>query len=303
MIFLKLGGSLITDKTQGNTPRLDVIAQLVGEIHSTLLVTRHLPLLLGHGSGSFGHAAAKKHGTRGGVHGEVGWRGFAEVSVAAQRLNRIVADALHDTGVPVFSVCPSASAQCKDGKLIHLDVAPIMTALAHGLVPLVMGDVAFDSVLGGTIVSTEEVFAYLANHLPVTHVLLAGETEGVYQQFSTQLSTDAHKEEAFSASLHLGVPIIPRITPHTWAAVQGGVGASRGADVTGGMAGKVRDMLALVQMHPTLTVRIFNGLVKGNLQRALAGERFGTEVAATDDAQLGSNAEGKPGERNQATFR
>ena len=286
MIFLKLGGSLITDKTRGNTPRLDVIARLAREVHSAI-GHRQSKIVLGHGSGSFGHAAAKRHGTRAGVHDEAGWRGFAEVSVAAQRLNRIVADALHDAGVPVFSACPSASARCEDGKLVYLDVAPIAAVLAHGLVPLVMGDVAFDSVRGGTIVSTEEVFAYLAEHLPVTHVLLAGETEGVYKMLEPRRSgdTEIQRDSSESPSLRSSA-VIPKITPHNWDGIRGGVGASHGADVTGGMLGKVRDMLTLVQAHPALTVRIFSGLVEGNVQRMLAGEHLGTQVCLTDDARL-----------------
>jgi isopentenyl phosphate kinase len=293
MIFLKLGGSLITDKTRDNTPRLDVIHRLAKEISDWRLEMAraqspisNYQLLLGHGSGSFGHAAAKKYGTRAGVHDAHGWCGFAEVSVAAARLNRIVADALHEAGVPVISFCPSASARCEDGKLIYLDAQPIRNALDRGLIPLVMGDVAFDSVRGGTIVSTEEVFAYLTNQLPVTHVLLAGETEGVYKNFEPRRHEDTktQMEKAFAPSRLRG-EILPRITPLNWDEIRSGVGGSRGADVTGGMASKVQDMLHLVQRRPTLTVRIFSGLVEGNVERALGSEPLGTEIAATDDAR------------------
>jgi len=277
MIFLKLGGSLITDKTRDNTPRLAIIARLAREVKSAL-DGHPAKIVLGHGSGSFGHAAAKRFDTRAGVHDQLGWRGFSEVSVAAQRLNRLMADALHLSGVPVFSVCPSASARCEDGKLGYLDIEPIQQALAHDLVPLVMGDVAFDSVRGGTIISTEEVFAYLASHLPVTQVLLAGETDGVYHTWEPK-GDDARTHTP--ARL-----VVPCITPDNWETMRTGVGGSHGADVTGGMAGKVRDMLALVQAHPALTVRIFSGLADGNIMRALAGEHLGTAVAAASQGLL-----------------
>lgn len=283
MIFLKLGGSLITDKTRTNTPRLEVIRRLAREVGDwRSAMARHpsspgcdVRLLIGHGSGSFGHAAAKRYGTRAGVRDAEGWRGFADVSVAAARLNRIVADAFHEAGVPVISFCPSASARCVDGRLVYLDVAPIRAALERGIVPLVMGDVAFDDVRGGTIISTEEVFAYLADALSVTRVLLAGETEGVYRSFEPRSREDAQRGD-----------IIPCITPLNWDEIRSSVGGSHGADVTGGMASKVRDMLALVTAHPTVTVRIFSGLVEGNVARALRGEPVGTEIVATDDARL-----------------
>jgi isopentenyl phosphate kinase len=186
-----------------------------------------------------------------------------------------VADALYEAGVPVISFCPSASARCEDGRLTHLDTSPITAALGWGLMPLVMGDVAFDSVRGGTIVSTEEVFAHLAGIVRPTHILLAGETEGVYEQIPSP---------TFSPSIGEGV--VKRITSLNWDGIRSSVGGSRGADVTGGMASKVSDMLALVQAHPTVTVRIFSGLIEGNVERALSGEAIGTEIAATDDARL-----------------
>ena len=259
MIFLKLGGSLITDKTHDNTPRSDVICRLASEI-AAFQKTNPQPLLIGHGSGSFGHAAARKYGTRKGVHDTEGWRGFAEVSVVAARLNRLIADALHEAGVPVICAPPSASAWCEDGRLMSLDTRLIQVSLSHGLSPLVMGDVALDAVRGGTIVSTEEVFAYLAGVLPVSRILLAGETEGVYRSLAEP-------------------EVIARITPRTWEQVKAGVGASRGMDVTGGMAGKVSDMLALVTQRPQVSVQIFSGLVAGNLTRALNGERLGTFIS------------------------
>lgn len=260
LTFLKLGGSLITDKSAEHMPRLAVIRRVAAEIGAAL-ERSSFPLVIGHGSGSFGHAAAKRYGTRGGVSTPEQWRGFAEVSVIAARLNRIVADALHDAGVPVIGFSPSASARCVDGQLVSLAVEPIARALARGLVPLVMGDVAFDDVRGGTIVSTEEVFAYLAGHLPVQRVLLAGETEGVYR------------------SLESG-EVIPQITPREWDEVRGAVGGSRGADVTGGMASKVQEMLRLVQAHPGVTVRIFSGLKAGEVAQALLGAPVGTLIAA-----------------------
>ena len=275
MIFLKLGGSLITDKTRNETVRGEVLTRLARELQRAL-VTIETPIVVGHGSGSFGHTAAKLYGTRDGVDSADGWRGFAHVSVAAARLNRLVADALHRAGVPVIAVQPSASLRCVDGRIVSLETVPIKQALAHGLCPLVMGDVAWDDVRGGTIVSTEELFSFLANHLPVSRVLLAGETEGV-------LLTNSHSQtqvgEVHSNQQGDAGAIIARITEANWEAVKTGVGGSRGADVTGGMASKVADMLAMVRAHRGIEVSIFSGLIPDNLERAIAGELLGTTIS------------------------
>src|SRR3990172_434782 len=105
LIFLKLGGSLITDKDSPYTPRLDKLADLAGQIAAVFAETPGLRLVLGHGSGSFGHTAASKYGTREGISpshqplpapdgagsGKGGdWRGFAEVPFQASKLNPFV---------------------------------------------------------------------------------------------------------------------------------------------------------------------------------------------------------------------
>ncbi|HNB52006.1 MAG TPA: hypothetical protein PK530_08695, partial [Anaerolineales bacterium] len=99
--FLKLGGSLITDKTKPGTVRADVLARLAGEI-ADVWREGDLHLILGHGSGSFGHVPAKKYGTRQGVQTPDQWRGFAEVWREADLLNRHVVDALWQAGLPAI---------------------------------------------------------------------------------------------------------------------------------------------------------------------------------------------------------
>src|SRR5215207_11554757 len=67
LIFLKLGGSLITDRTQPYTPRLDIIEDVALQISAALQDYPDLRLVIGHGSGSFGHVAASEYHTRDGL--------------------------------------------------------------------------------------------------------------------------------------------------------------------------------------------------------------------------------------------
>jgi len=250
-VFLKLGGSIITDKTQAEHARVDVIRRLAGEVRAALDARPDLRLVLGHGSGSFGHVAARRHGTRDGVRDAADWLGLAEVAAAAARLNQIVTDVCLEQRVPVFSLPPSASARCEDGRLRHLDTAVLRALLQARLVPLVHGDVALDTVRGATIVSTEDVFAYLADVVEPDRVLLAGEVDGVF------------------ADASLRGEVIPLITPQSAARLAVGLGGSHGVDVTGGMAAKVRHMVDWAPRHPRATVRIFSAAEPGVLYRVL----------------------------------
>lgn len=246
-IFLKLGGSLITDKNREQTVRPEVLARLAKEIAAALASRPDLSLVVGHGSGSFGHSEGKKYGTRQGVYTSEQWRGFADVAHVATKLNRHVLDALRAAGLPAINAPPSASAICRDGVITSMALTPIQNALDRGLVPLVMGDVAVDEVRGGTIVSTEDVFRYLATQLRPQEVLLAGIERGVLTRWPDG-------------------EVIPQINAANIANLRPVLRGSSAVDVTGGMESKVLEMLAQAGAMPGLRIRIFSGLEPGRVQ-------------------------------------
>ncbi len=258
--YLKLGGSLITDKQRPETPRLDVISRLAHEIASALSACPNLQLVLGHGSGSFGHSAGSRHGTRQGVRTAEDWRGFAEVWYAANRLNRLVVDALVEEGLPVVALSPCAMVTSKARRVLRWDTAPIQAALAAGLLPLIQGDVVFDTAIGGTILSTEDLFAHLAGGLPPQRILLAGIEAGVWADYPacTRLQDEITNREGW----------------------QGGLHGSAAPDVTGGMAAKVRQSLEMIAAQPHIQIFIFSGEAPGAVESALLGEKMGTWLHA-----------------------
>jgi isopentenyl phosphate kinase len=260
LLFIKLGGSLITDKAMPRTPRLETITRLVTEIKNAQSQMVGVRLILGHGSGSFGHVAAKKYGTRQGVDSLNGWRGFAEVWNEASSLNRIVLDALHEAGLLAISFPASGSITAWDGQVKAWDLKPLLGALEAGLLPVVFGDVVFDQVRGGTILSTEDIFSYLAKQLNPERILLVGIDQGVYSDFPA--CTD----------------LISEINLQNWESVAGSLSGSRSTDVTGGMRSKVRSMLDLVSEIPEMEIIIFSGSQPDNLAAAIKGGSLGTRI-------------------------
>jgi len=287
LVFLKLGGSLITDKTQPYTARLDKLADLSAQIASALQTRPELLLVLGHGSGSFGHTAAKKYGTRGGVSapaptptvlqtpppkttnpsriwertgGGSYWKGFAEVWYQASTLNRYVVQALFEAEVPAMTFSPAASVWSDGGRVARWDLSKIEAALEYGIVPVVHGDVIFDRSKGGTILSTEDLFEHLAREMHPQRILLAGLEEAVWADFPAR----KHRVEV--------------LTRESFDKISQGVGGAAGADVTGGMESKVNQMLELVDDVSGMSALIFSGEESGNLERALKGESLGTLI-------------------------
>lgn len=257
--FVKLGGSLITDKTRPYTVRHAILERLAGEIAAACTELPDMRLVVGHGSGSFGHVAAEASGFDP-ARGYSDVESFARVGAAAGELNAIVRRALVDAGVPAVTLPASTLvvARRDDRKIEGMDVDVFERVLAWGGVPLTYGDVVLTST-GGTIISTETIFAYLARHLQPDRIVLLSEVEGVYAQ-------NPHVRWGDEPP-----PLLREITPTTWPRMRAGLAGARGADVTGGMVTKVAQMVALLEELPTLEILIASGLEHGLLHRALSG--------------------------------
>jgi isopentenyl phosphate kinase len=259
-ILIKFGGSLITEKSREETARSEVIQRLAAEI-AVLAASRSELLILGHGSGSFGHVAAKRFGIAQGIRDAGQLPGVSLTQQKAAALHRIVTAALSAAGALPFSIAPSSCVVSASGRPVELAGEPLLLALGSGLLPVVYGDVVTDRDWGVSICSTERLFDLLAHRLPergidVRRALWLGETDGVYDD--------------------QGVTI-PRIAADSFAEAKKAIGAPAGTDVTGGMLHRVETALGLAR----LGVRswILNGLRPGVLAAAVQGEEAGgTEV-------------------------
>jgi len=261
LTFLKLGGSLITDKEKPLTPQRDLIAQASTEIAQTVRENPDLQLLIGHGSGSFGHVIANQFQTQAGGEGERYWDGFAKVWAAARQLNQIVIENFVEVGLRAISFPPSAGVIAANKTLESWDLSPMKKALSHRLIPVVQGDVIFDTQLGGTIFSTEQIFHHLARGLKPGRILLAGLDQGVLRNNDPLQG------------------VIQNITPSNFSAILPQLSGAETIDVTGGMQSKVKMMVELVQTIPDLEVQIFSGIKNGNIKNALSGSQIGTLIS------------------------
>jgi len=260
LVLLKLGGSLITEKARPETPRREVITRLAGEIARA---TRDLPgrLIVGHGSGSFGHVAARESGIAAGLRSPDQLPGVSRTQERAAALHHLVIEALVEAGALPFSIAPSSCLVAEAGRPVAFAAEPLLLALGRGLLPVIYGDVVTDRAWGVSIASTEKLFEFLARALPdaglpVRRALWLGETDGLWD--------DQGKT-------------IPRLSAEDFDRAADAIGAPAGTDVTGGMRHRVETALALARLGiPSL---LANGLVPGLLERALRGDEVaGTEV-------------------------
>jgi isopentenyl phosphate kinase len=262
VVLLKLGGSLITDKAREETPRREVISRLAGEIAQAISGAKQpFSLVVAHGSGSFGHAAAQRYGIGRGPLSAPQLAGACRTQERAAALHRIVASAFLEAGALPLSIAPSSCVVAAAGRPVEIAHEPLLLALERGLLPLLYGDVVLDREWGASICSTERLFRLLAPRLRSSGLLIRGaiwlgETDGLWDAAGRT---------------------VPRVTAATFADALEAIGAPAGTDVTGGMRHRLETALELAGLGiPSL---LANGLTPGLLERALRDEEvIGTAV-------------------------
>lgn len=240
-MILKIGGSVLTDKSDEETlaPGFDGVIETVAEADRD-------DLILVHGAGSFGHPHAARHGL-GESEGDGGREGAHETHAAVARLNRRVVSALNEHGVDALPVHPLSCAW-RDGAL-GFETLPARTLRDEGFLPVLHGDIVADTGSGVSVLSGDEIAVELAHlHGDGAEVGMCASAGGVLDEEGNRLEHISSVEE---------------ITEF------GGEGAE-GADVTGGIRGKVESLLSLPSGG-----RVFGA---DELDEYLDGEAVGTLV-------------------------
>ena len=161
LILVKLGGSLITDKSVDSIAKPEIISRLANEFKSAKKnFDGHI--IIAHGSGSFGHFAAAKYHLRDGSTPPLDPMGLPEVANAAVKINRIVVDNFLRQSVPVVSFAPASLIVASAKKTKKVLLEPILLSLDYGLTPILYGDIIFDQKIGFCIFSSETTLSLLA---------------------------------------------------------------------------------------------------------------------------------------------
>lgn len=250
IILVKFGGSIITDKHRAFHARRSVIRRLAQEIKSALK-ERPFHIVVGHGSGSFGHTIAARYKMQQGLTRKESVKGLSLTSDAAITLHRIVMENLLEAGLPVFSFAPASFILSERKKEKEVFLTPILKTIEAGLIPVVYGDVVLDLAQGCAIFSADRTIGILASFLKKRFksikVISCVNTDGVYDEEGNT---------------------IPVITLASFVGFQKSIKKSDAVDVTGGMLQKVKESLDIASVSGIETL-IINGRIPGNLKKAL----------------------------------
>lgn len=228
--LIKLGGSLITDKTKLNSFNPDNVKKLFMDLSKFYNPDKHR-LIIGNGAGANTHYLAKKYDTINGIKSKRGI-GHCLVKESALRHHSWLNEIGVKANLPLFSFSGSSFLLSEKGKVKNSYFSTLLSCLQNGLVPHVYGDVVFDKTLGLTIFSTEKIFIWLCQNLLKNgfsriNVYFLGDTNGVLDGKKNTIkvlkSSNLNKYRSF-------------------------VKKSQGFDVTGGMLAKVDSALYLAKL-------------------------------------------------------
>jgi len=241
LIILKIGGSVITEKGSISRARDAEINRISHEI-AAFRSDYDSHLILVHGAGSFGHPQAMKYRLSEGFDAEGTYLTHASVKV----LNSTVVESLNNAGAHALPVHPLSSCLLENGKLIDFQLGQIKVMLERGIIPVLHGDVVMDRTKGASVLSGDRIIPYLALSLNASKIGAGSDVDGVLDEKET---------------------VIRKITPFSFMDMKKNIKGSYSPDVTGGMFGKVSELLELASKG--VSSRIFNASRKGMVSRFL----------------------------------
>lgn len=251
LFCLKIGGSVITDKSVPYHAKKDTIREIAKALKEV-----KSPLVISHGVGSFAHTSAKRYGGKNGYSDK--W-GVAKVAHDAAAINSILMDIFIEEKLPVVSFSPRSFLLTENANVKSVFFEPLLETLQQGLIPVIYGDVIWDTEQKSTIYSGETSLNILCRYLQrndydVTTIVQLSNVDGVLDGENN---------------------VIPLITSKNWPELKKHIKTLTVADVTGGMEHKVLSSLELAKYG------IKTLLIRGTDAKALTHFIQGGKVSGT----------------------
>ncbi len=244
MIIVKLGGSIITDKSRYHTFRKTRTATIIRELSKL-----DEEMIIVHGGGSFGHIMAKEYELPGGLNDKRSI-GAATIHKDMVDLNQMVTSTLIDYGISSLSISPSSF--ILRGKK---DYGFFSTCLEYNITPVSFGDVYLKEPGYIGIYSGDSIMLDLADIFKPSRALFITDVDGIYDK---------------NPKLHSDAKLLKSIEEK--ATFEGTV-----ADVTGGIKGKLETIKKMRKF--VNEIYILNGAEPTRIREIGTHNFLGTRIA------------------------
>ncbi|KAL7719391.1 Isopentenyl phosphate kinase [Entamoeba marina] len=255
IVLIKIGGSYVTEKvvTNGDEPLLENIHSFSKELFDFLQRHPQQRIILAHGAGSYGHVPASNYHLATGLDND-NYPGIVKTLLPVQQLNKIIVDSLTSVGLKALPFHPFDFCVTDNKRISEMFLRPIQIALDQGFIPVLHGDVAMDTKQGCSILSADQIIPELAFRFKSKRIGF----------ISNSCVLDDNKQP------------IKEINTKNYNDIKKMLHGSSGIDVTGGMAGKIGELIEAATKYG-IESYVFNGNDNA-VRKFLEGEDEGTKV-------------------------
>lgn len=260
LCVLKLGGSLLTDKSTPYKFKEEILPALVSEIKDCLNSDLIQDLVIIHGVGSFGHPPVLKYKLHRGFKNREQLINLTETQHNVNKLRNLVAKGFLKAGVPVNLMHASSMVIGAKGIISNYNFAPLKGFLSLGMVPLIGGDMMYDTKMGFSVCGGDQLAVLISRELNAKQLIFATDVDGVYKNDPKKSPEALLLKEININEIELFIQKMDETNK----------------DATGKMRGKLLSLISVKDhIKKGLEVSIFSMIKKGNLKKYLEGKDFG----------------------------
>ena len=255
LIILKIGGSVITEK-KNNAKKIKrkVLERLAKEVVGAKK-KKNFSLIIIHGVGAFGHVAAKEFKLDQGYKNKKQITAISETCLDIKKLDLEVIKIFKKTGLNIVPFRPSSAWTLNNKRLENINVDIIKKYLSLDLIPVLHGDILIDNKNKFSVLSGDQIIYRLAKELKADRVIMGTDVDGVF---------DSNPKTNKKVTLYtvINKNNVKKIKVHE----------TNSIDVTGGMGGKINELLQLAEVK--IKSEIINITKEKILEKSLTNQKI-----------------------------
>lgn len=218
-------------------------------------IRKQCSVVLVHGAGSYGHIPVRKYGLQHGLRNSKQLKGLSWTKFKLLEWEGLLNETFLSHRVPVIPLLASDFLITEKRRILSADLKPLTHWLRLGCVPMTGGDIVPDISDGFSILSGDQIAAFIAVRLKAKRLVYAIDVDGVFDSDPNRYSNARLLKDLTLAS---AARLVSKVTSGTT------------PDVTGGMAGKIRESLAAARHG--IPVRFVNLTKDDRLRKAALGQ-------------------------------
>lgn len=258
LTVIKLGGSLLTDKSKPYEARTSVMESTAREIKSCVDEGIIENLVIVHGVGSFGHPPVLEYKLHKGYTGSEQFIPLSKTQRVVNEFRHMITKVFQEAGLPVNLLHPSSMVVADKMRIVKTFFDSLEGWMSLGMVPLLGGDLLYDTAMGFSVGSGDLLAVELARQLGAKRLIYAMDVAGFY---SDNPKTNDNANLMGQISLSTLIKILKDME-------------QKGAvDASGAMKGKLYSISTASDLiSKGLDVTLLSMIKEGNLTSLLKGQ-------------------------------